>query len=226
MDVTISVFLRKALPKWWIVVLCVIIGFGAAVYYTETLEPSYYTETTIIGANIDKILMGGVAIDDLSVSRRLAVEFVPVATSRKVASESHIGLLAYGLDIPVSSIQGMISARIPQNSNLIVIRATSSEKSLVTLVANEVSDRFIETLNSITGVTYFSVLDQAESISTSYGVNKTLVLFAGILAGGVAGIAAVFLMVILTHKIKMVEDVLGVKSVENLSLIPNHGIKY
>lgn len=225
MDITIGVFLKKALPKWWVIALCAIIGFGAAVYYTNSIVPTYYTEATLIGVNFDSIITAGsISLDDISISKRLATEFLPMATSRTVASEAAVELSNYGHRLTASQIQGMVTARVV--SSTIVIRASSNDRSIVVDVANEVSNRFINTLNTLTGVSYFSVLDQAETVHTSSGVNAMLIMFAGLLAGGVVGLIIIFLVVLFTKRIKMVEDVLNVKAVNNLVLIPNHGIKY
>ncbi len=225
MDMTIGVFLKKALPKWWIIALCALIGLGSAFYYTKTIIPTYYSEATLIGVNFDKIISyGSVSLDEISVSKKLATEFLPLATSGMVASRAATELSNYGYNLRASQIQGMVTAKV--SSNLVVIRASSNNRNIVMDVANEVGSSFIESLGTITGVSYFDFLDRAESVTTVSGVNKMLYMMAGLLAGGVIGAAIVFLIVLFTRKIKMVEDLANLKAVNNLMLIPNHGIKY
>lgn len=225
MDMTITVFLKKAVPKIWIIVLCALIGVGGAQYFLGAQVQTHYAEMTLISLDTDKSIWGIVSMDDMNMSRRVVTDYLQVAYSRRVSNAAAIELTKYGYNLTPDRIRSMVS--IYGDATLIYLRVTSTDETVVVDTANEVGKAFVTTLESLTGQTYVSILDEADSTRvSSAGMSRMLYLTGGLLGGAVIGAVIVFLIIFLNKRIKMVEDVLGVKAVDNLVLIPHHSIKY
>lgn len=225
MDLSIIVFLKKALPKIWLAILFAVVGFGAAHYYTTTLPQTYYSELTLIGLNTDLGIWGAVSLDDMNMSRRVTSDYLAVAYSQRVARTASVELSKYGHSLTSNQLRSMVYVAADTN-NIMTLRVTSPDPNIVVDVANEMADAFVTAIDTLTGQHYISVLDYAESVFRSSTANENLYRTAGAVGGLLIGLVIIFLIITLNKRISMVEDVLNVKNTKNVLLIPHHSIKY
>ena len=227
MDMTMRSFYQKVKRWLWLPILCGLLGLGAGFVLNSREQGSYTAQATLVSLNTEKTsLFGGTAtIDDLNTSRRIATDLRDIASSQRVASAAQKILSDQGIAISLNTLQSMVvTSRTATDSNVLYLTMRSEDPSIVLPAANAMAQAFVNVLREITGGYYVNILDEATKVTAVSGPGILIYLLLGGVAGGLAGLAAAFILVVLDRRIRSLEDIAYIKNTK-LLLIPDHSIK-
>ena len=163
--------LKAILTKWWLIVIVGIVCYTLAYFITinNLREDEYTAETTVYS------IMDYTALSLYS----------EIITSSKVCERAAASLDISNMD--ADSIKDIISVKAYSTTLVLGIRATSTDISLASKVANAVAEVFIEEVNNITDNNSIRLLDEATTAKLSYNKQleqlklRIIFTFAGIL---------------------------------------------
>ena len=222
-----SIYLKAR--RWiWIAALLAIVGFIAGLIYAGTVHPTPYADTTLITIDTDMSSVFGyqMSYDEVTNSRRIATEFMDIIKSNKVTRLAVRYMNESGHIISDRTLAEMVTLnQVSTGSNILRLRAASSDPDIVVDAANAMATAFVDTLYEYTGSIYVSVLDYAERTSYTAGGNRSTFGAAGAAAGLIAGAIIIYLFVISDYRIKTIDDVSRVDGVGRVAIVPLFSIK-
>lgn len=202
---------KSIFRKWWIVVMCATLSFGA-LYIVMPQPVSTYTATTsIYGA------VYGSYVETMQ-SSNLLYSYGDVGRSKKVADRA--ASIINRADITGADIQAMTRIISSKESPIIYIKATSLDAETAKLVANAVVDSFIVEIQSSIGNNSVQVLDRAEKVAVNTGRGKIVFGAIGFLAGFFISIIVIAIKEIVSDKIYYVSDAELNGELDILGVIP------
>jgi len=133
--------------KWiWLVLIVVVVVTGYTVYSNARSKSSYSSETTVV-AGLSQIASTSALGLNIAVSGdRISATYAELITADPVMEKA---LDKAGLDWPASTLAGMTSSTTTKNTPVLRIAVTDSDPNRAQLLANAVSDSFVEYVSDI-----------------------------------------------------------------------------
>ena len=228
MEIKIKRILKKCMRYLWVIPLTVIVGVGVAYMYVQRNSYTVYSaEATLLSLNTDQSQIWGenITAEDITTSRRIVQDFLGVAYSSRVANMVSRSLEDQGISLSPAAVRVMVAPLASQNSNIITIRATSRDRSLVVPVANTAADCFSAAIYDLFGVNHLSLLDEAEGARSSRNLSMSTMGLYGAFGGFLLGCAIVYLLAMLRKKIRYIDDIRLLAETGDILVIPSHSIK-
>lgn len=167
-----------------IIVLCIIImvtTIGITSCFSSI--PQYRTSTSIIISNIQdngqSISCTGIVTDE-----KLIKTFTEIAKSRTI---SNIVIRNLKIDITPKRLSNKVNIAVIEDTGVIKIEVIDENPKVATNIANEISNVFIQYVNSESKIVRIKVLDKAEiplsPINSKLRLNIAIAVMLGILIG-------------------------------------------
>lgn len=223
-DIDLIGLLREYLRKWWIILICLVLGSAIAFGVTyQFVTPMYQARISIYVNNTknveDKEYLSSA---DLSAAQRLVNTYVSIAQSERVLEKISENLNG---EYTVGWLNGAMSARQLDGTEIFCIYVLHENPVEAARIANAAADVAPEEIAKIIEGTSAQVVDSAKVPSSRYSPNYSrMALFGGAL--GVL-IALVFLTIhyLKDTRIKDENDLTDLYPLPVLGRIPNFDIE-
>ena len=220
-DVEIDVMklLLLYLSKWWLILLCAVVGAGIMFLYTKNfITPLYQAKVTIYVNNaVSGQQIESVSGSNLSASQQLVNTYVNILRSDTVLEKV---VDSTGLDLTAEEIREIMSASQVDGTELFDIYISDPDPEMAAFIANKMAEvapgeieEFVE--GSSTKIVDYAKVPE-EPYTPSYKKNLALGAIAGIL------LIVVILTVrdLLDVRIKSEEDLAEISDLPVLGRIP------
>lgn len=199
----IKELLTAILRKWWLLILCVILGAGIAYYYSNYyLVPMYEANTTMyVGKNVES---DNLAVSDLSLGSNLLADYRELAKSRQVAAKV---IEELGLPMSPGALAGRINVTQRSSSRVIQFSIRDSDPQRAVDITNKVAEVFQRKAVEFLKIENVQVIDKAELPTYPVSPNKRRNLLIGIVIGLAISVGIVFLIEFLDNTVKTPDDV-------------------
>lgn len=208
------------LKRIWVIILCTAIMAAAVYVYTENMVTKQYKATvSIYVTNRSADSQNGyISSSDLATSQRLVVTYVNVLKSDYVLDKVAEKVSRKGLTAEV--LRGMISAESPDETEVLYISVTHSDKALAKEVANAIVDVAPERIEAMVEGSTAKPLDKAKK-AEQCAPNVTNNTLIGGVIGGLVAVVGICLSVLLDVRIKDEEDLARICDAPVLGNIPD-----
>lgn len=208
--------IHAILRKWWLIVLCFLIGVGAMGSYTKFLvTPQYSASSTMyILSSTTTISGGGVS---LALSERLAADFLILAKSRPVLEEVAEKV---GDGVTAGMLAGSVSVANPEGSHLLKLTVTNADPKLAKEIANTMAEVVADQIAVVMDTDEPNLLESAVEPAAPISPNLTKNAMMGGLIGAALAVAAIILLYMLDDTVKDEEDVKRYLGVNTLAAFP------
>lgn len=219
MEIDLTKLLFLYLRKWWLILLCAIVGGGIMYFYTATfVTPLYQAGVTIYVNNV----RSGEQIDyisgsNLTASQQLVSTYVNIIRSdtvlEKVADST-------GLDISAAYIRSIMSASQVGETELFDVYISHPDPEMAAFIANAIAEVAPGEIESFVEGSSTKIVDYAKVPQTPYSPSyrKNIVLGAG--AAVVLIVAVLTIRDLLDVRIKKEEDLMEISDLPVLGRIP------
>jgi succinoglycan biosynthesis transport protein ExoP len=186
-------FLRLVLRGWWVIALAVLVTVGSTAFFVGRQSPEYRAVTTVE-------LVPQAALEDryvVDVYNLLDKRNLSNTMARKAEGSSMAQLVAGKLGVSQAVIDSAnITAIVLPDSNIIEIRASSTDRELAAVIANTVAD---EMLGQNRGrILQLEAIDRATPPSAPIAPQLSRMLTLALVSGLVLGM----LLVVLEHMLR------------------------
>lgn len=215
-EIDLKELLIYLLEKWWILLICTVLGAGLTLAYTVfAMTPQYQSTTSIYILN--KNDKENLTTSDLSVSTQLTKDYAKLITSRTVM-ENVLGSL--NLTGTYEALEKKVTVSILSDTRIIEINVTDPDPELARELADEIREQGAERIRQVMDVEAVNVVDEAnlpeEPVSPSKKKNTLLGAMAGlVLCGMIFTVKYLF-----DDSIKTAEDVEKYLGLSTLAMIP------
>jgi len=200
------------LRKWWLIVLCGIIGAGALGVYTKFfVTPQYSASSTIyILSSTTNVSGSGIS---LSLSEQLTADFLLLAKSRPVLEEAAEKV---GDGVTSEMLAGSVVIENPTGSHMLKVTATNEDAQLAKDIANTMADVVAKQVAKVMDTDQPNLMESVAPVSPNLSKN----IMMGGLIGVALAIAAIVLLYMLDDTVKDEDDVRKYLGVNTLAAFP------
>ena len=155
-------FLQSVWHYLWAVILAAIVGGVSMFAYTILTTTPYYTAEAIMYVNSSDITIGGssftISTGQLSAASRLIKSYEVILHSRTTLNEI---IEEAGLNYTYGQLNGMVSATALNDTEVLSIKATSTDPQEAALIANTVADVLPERVTDVMNSCFMKPIDYA-----------------------------------------------------------------
>lgn len=204
------------LRKWWLIVLCSIIGAGALGVYTKFfVTPQYSASSTIyILSSTTNVSGSGIS---LSLSEQLTADFLLLAKSRPVLEEAAEKV---GDGVTSEMLAGSVVIENPTGSHMLKVTATNEDAQLAKDIANTMADVVAKQVAKVMDTDQPNLMESAVKPVAPVSPNLSKNIMMGGLIGVALAIAAIVLLYMLDDTVKDEDDVRKYLGVNTLAAFP------
>lgn len=214
-----QVFLRH----WWAILICLMIGAGAAGALESVTFVPKYTSNALIYVNINKVSLGNtsVSLGDFSNSVALGNRYTVAITSRRVLEKA---IKEHNLDHTYTQLRGMVSVKAVNETEFLSVSVTSTDPLDASRVANAVTESLIEIMNTLVEGNNARILDSAQIPEGSSTPNYRTKALMGGAVGAAACCGILALMFLLDNTVKDREELTENYRHPVLTVVPDHAV--
>ena len=218
-EIDLGALFQCLLKKWWLIVICALIGAGLALGSTILLiTPKYQSSAMLYILNKTTSVT---SLADIQIGSALTADFEVIATSKPVIDGAIETLKKEeGKTFTREQISKMLSITNKEDTRILVITATSENPQDASIVANAVAKNKATKMGEIMKSDPPTTVENAEtpqdSISPSLKKNTIL----GFLAGAVLVCAILVIQFLLNDNIKTEDDIEKYLGLSTLVAIP------
>jgi capsular polysaccharide biosynthesis protein len=208
--------------KWWVLVICVVVMFSLAYFWTNYyVTPLYSAETTLyVGKNIDQ---EGLQTTDLNMGTNLIEDYREIAKSRLVAYEVMEELGITGIDADTLAEKIKVVQR--GETRVIQISVEDADPRKALEITRTVAEVFRKKVIQIMQLENVQIIDRAEMPLLPVSPQKSRNYMLGIMLGAAIGAGIIFLIYFLDDNIKTPEDIRKCVELPVIGTIPAFRIK-
>lgn len=210
--------------KAWIILLCALIGGGAAFIYTANfITPMYRASVSIYVNNVTKNAaqmneMDYISGGNLATSQQLVKTYVNIIKSNtvleKVAAEAN---LKYTAD----QIRGMMTAASVEETEIFEIQISHPDPKMAAIIANSIANVAPDEIANLLDGSSTKIIDYAKVPQSRYTPSFRTNTFIGCLLGGLLVAMVLVLSEILDVRIKSEADLEQLFELPVLGSIPD-----
>lgn len=208
------------LKKIWLIILCAVIVAATVYFYTDKVVTKEYTATvSIYVTNRTADTQNGmISSSDLATSQRLVVTYINVLKSDYVLDKVADQISRENLN--AAELRGMISAESPDETEVLYISVTNSDRKLAKEIANAIVDVAPTGIMEIVENSTAKPLDYAKNaVQSAPNVANNTVIGAAI--GALFAVAVITLYVLLDVRVKDEDDLARICDAPVLGNIPD-----
>ncbi len=218
MSFDIRRLLMECLHRWWIILLCAVLGAAAMFGYTyKTYTPQYTTSTLLL---INNSRTADYWVDTSNGSVISAPAYVDTYISI-LQSDLVMDTVADALGgkYTTGQIRSMINVVQVGNLGMMKVYATSTDADEAVRIANVAGETVIDEVQKLVKGTYGHVIDEAKKPGGSKPDYTKKMLIGGA-AGAAVVIGLIALQIFMEVRVKSEEDLLGLLDYPLLGRIP------
>lgn len=213
-------YIFTTIGKWFLLILLFIIfGLSAAVFYNYGAPILYQSETSLYVE--PTVNSNQVNYDGILSNQKMVKTYTQIIKSRKILLE-----VKQQLDrgYSIGELQDMLEVSSVSDTEIITIKVTSQYKEEASEIANKIAQVFIDEIKETMEITNIRVIDEAivNDIPVSPNTNLNCVIGGG--AGLCIGLLLAFLIESMNNKIVTHEDVKRYLGIKTLGVIPHNSI--
>lgn len=208
------------LKKIWLIVLCAAVVAVAVYLYTDKVVTKQYRATVSIyvtNRSTDS-QSGFISSSDLATSQRLVVTYINVLKSDYVLDKVAEQLSRKNLDAAV--LRGMIDAESPDETEVLYINVTSTNKALSKEIANAIVDVAPAQIEGMVNGSTAKKLDYAKK-AVQCAPNTTNSTVIGGVVGALLAVITISLQTMLDVRVKDEEELATICNAPVLGNIPD-----
>ena len=207
------------LNRLTIIILIGILAGGIAFAYTQYfIDPLYVSTTKVYIMSKQDTTQTALTTNDLTFATYLANDYQILLTSEPVLQEVKSEL---NLDQSTSTLSGMISVELIENTRVMKISVTSSDPKLAKRIADKVRDVANEKTRTVMeGIEAVNAIDEANLPESPASPNVEKNTMVGFVGGFGLSLLFVIIMFILDDTIKTPDDIENRLGVSVLASIP------
>lgn len=210
---------RTIVRKWWVIVLCLVIGAGTMGIYTKTmLTPMYSASSSIYVLGTTTNISGY----NLSLSNQLTSDFTILAKSRPVVERVIEDLK---LDTTYEGLVGSITVENPGETTIMKTTVTNSDPELARDISNAMSDAIRKRIAEVMDIEQPNVVEEAVTPKSPISPNVQKNVSFGALVGAALAVGILVLLYIMDDTIKNADDVKKHLGIDTLAAFPAGGKK-
>lgn len=207
------------LHKWWLILLCAMVGGAVMFFYTANfVTPMYQAGVTIYVNNIES----GQQIDyisgsNLTASQQLVSTYINIIRSdtvlEKVAESA-------GLDISAQYIRSIMSASQVGETELFDVYISHPDPEMAAFIANAVAEVAPGEIENFVEGSSTKIVDYAKVPAVPYTPSYQKNVALGVVAGVILVVAILTVRDLLDVRIKREEDLMELSDLPVLGRIP------
>lgn len=210
------------LRKWWLILVCVILGIAVAFLYTKNFKtPLYQAGVTMYVNNVrSDAQIDSVSTSNLTAAQSLVNTYLQIIQSNsifeKVIERNH-----WEDSVSVAKLKSMVSASQVNNTEIFNLYVSSPYPEVAFDVANSLADVVTETMSDIVEGSSVKIIDRAKLPTRPYAPSYVGNMFKG---GAIAGVVILLILTIqflMDAKIREAEDLEQMFDLPVIGQIPN-----
>jgi len=218
-EFNISEFIKYYFSKIIIVILFVLIGTVASIYYTENVQvPMYKSQTSLVLTRSNNS-NSTITQNDISLNKNLVSTYREIIKSRRILSKVIDNL---ALDMTEKELGSRISVTSANDTELIIISVIDESGRISRNIANEIAKVFKEEITSIYNIENISIVDEAVIAKEAYNVNAPKQYVMGIGAGFLLASMIITICFYFDDSIKKPEDIEEKIGLNVLATVPKY----
>lgn len=203
-EITLQEIFSILWGKVLLIILCAIIGGGAAFGVTKfMIKPEYTSKVTMYVNNSDTKQDAYMNINDINASQKLVSTYVEILKSDTVLAKV---LQSSGLDYSITEIRNMMSASSVNGTEIFEVKVVSKDPEHAALIANTIAEVGPEQIIRVVKAGSVELIDPAKVPQKPSSPNVILNTIIGIMLGGVLSVLGVLVYAMLDTRIKTEED--------------------
>ena len=205
----------RLLDKWFLIVLCAVIGGGAAYFYTARYITPLYQATAKIYVLTSR--SSAVNLSDLQIGSILTYDYQEVFNTWEVHERVRANLdLPYNYGI----MQSMLSVSNPEDTRILNISVSSDDPIEAAMMANEYATVAKRYISEIMSTEQPNLLSEALVPNVPYTPNRTRNAAMGFVAGAAIPMGIILLLFMLDDKIRSADDISKYAGIPTLAVVP------
>ncbi len=212
-------YMNVIFKKLWIVLLIPFITVAAAAGLTFYLmEPEYEASTTIFinGNNFDSTIP--IMYEDILISQMLTKDYKELIKSRSVTKAVLDQLAITGLT--PDDLAKKISVELKNETRILEIKLVDTDPRRAQLLADKLSNVFIEKIKDLMKVENIEVVDSAEIPESPISPNPYLNIAIALVTGIFLALCIILIMDYVDDTVKTAEDIVKQLGLTVLGTIP------
>lgn len=219
-EFNISEFIKYYFSKIIIVILFVLIGTVASIYYTENVQvPMYKSQTSLVLTRSTNSSSTSSLQNDISLNKNLVSTYREIIKSRRILSKVIDNL---SLDMTEKELGSRINVTSANDTELIIISVTDEHDRISRNIANEIAKVFKAEITNIYNIENISIVDEAIEAREPYNVNVPKQYVIGIGAGFLLASMIITICFYFDDSIKKPEDIEEKIGLNVLATVPKY----
>ena len=235
MDITLQTFLEYLVKRWWIILLCTLLGFILTFIASSYVIQKHYSSSLIMTYeesgtdNNETLKVRRIATAVLALSENVYLENLSeyLSTNNYATDDSISPELLLTKVYTAKELSNMIEGTYNKDTLSVSIVVTAIDSRDAKIIAEDIiSDKMLQELCDIAKIqsnnyTRFTVLSAPKENVYPVSPNVALYSIAGIFIGLIIGVLIGLLMEKLDVRVKNEDDLLSKYDLPVLGIIPN-----
>lgn len=206
---------RALLRKWWVIVLCLVIGAAAAFGGTKLLVTPQYTASSMIYILSESTSITSMA--DIQIGDSLAQDFMIIGKSRPVVEKV---IKQLDLNASYATVASTITFENPTDSHILKISVTNPDPELAADIANAMAEVTRAQIADVMGTDEPNTLEAAIVPGAPSSPNTMKNTMMGGLFGAVLAAGLIIVLYLMDDTIKDEDDVKKYLQMNTLAALP------
>lgn len=216
--------LKELLYEFWkkkfLVLVIVVIGIAAGMFYSQFLvKPLYKSTTTLVLSKPtnSETTSTGITTNDITINQKLVSTYSEIMKSRSVASSVKEKL---SLSMSEAEIEKSITVQSKKDTELLEISVSNEDPKTAETIANTLAEVFTDKVKEVYKIENVSVIDKAIPEEDPYNINlkKTIILF--VIGSLFIAFVIIFATVYFNNTFKSPEELEKTLGIPVLAVIP------
>lgn len=222
-EIGLKDLLLTMINKWWIIAFFIIFSIGITYWANLTyFVPLYSAQSTLFFGN-DPSDEENMSLNDYRIGLELINDYRELIQSRLVI-EKVFNHLNYNLNL--LEVRENLTINSVKGTRFMYITYTDTSPERAMRVANELSNELIVGAEEMVGFNKISIYDYAQKPTLPINDSLLIDLIIAVLAGGIAGVFIIFIMMYFDTRLKTEQDVESIFGLPIIGNIPiEHGKK-
>jgi len=235
MDITLETFLEYLMKRWWVILLCTLLGFLLAFIASSYVIQKQYSSSLIMTYeesgtdNNETLKVRRIATAVLALSENVYLEDLSeyLSANNYAVDDSISPELLLSKEYSAKELSNMIKGKYDKDTLSVSIVVTAIDSRDAKIIADDIiSNKMLQELCEIAKIqsnnyTRFTILSAPEENVYPISPNVTLYSIAGIFLGIIIGVLIGLFMEKLDVRVKNEEDLLSKYDLPVLGIIPN-----
>lgn len=218
-EIDLGEVLQVLLRKWWLIVLCFILGIGAAGTYTKFMITPKYEASSMLYILTKTTTVTSLA--DIQMGTQLTADFEVIATSRPVLEDAVKDIKKKtGIEYTYEQLKEFVTISNQSDTRILKITATHEEPEMAKEIANAVSKQTASHMADIMTTDPPTTVESAVKPKNPVSPNLVKNAALGGLLGAFLVVALLLVQYLLDDTIKTEEDVAKYLGLDTLASIP------